>query len=123
MLFAHLYVEQLLLKCPVPMGVILHGWSVRAQHKVCAWGRSRGDFTLLCLCLGKCDLAFGLHHPYRAHTPAATKNYRSRGLMFFLSEVLLPPSPHWAALLGLPLCFPLNLPCFVTRLKLICDYF
>lgn len=46
------------------------------------------------LCLRKCDFASELYHPNGAHTPAATKNYRSSGLMFFLSRVLLPPLTH-----------------------------
>lgn len=51
-----------------------------------------------------------LHHPDGAHIPAATKNCRSSGLMFFLSKVFLPSSLQLAANLWFLLWFPLNIP-------------
>lgn len=72
-----------------------HGWAVRCGCSGLSLGQvKRGGCTPRVLRLGKCDFASAFHHPYGAHTPTATKNYRSGGLVFFLSRALLPPPPH-----------------------------
>lgn len=77
------------------MSIRSHGWAVRCECSGLYLGQvKRRNFTPLILYLGKCDFASVFRHPYRAHTPAATKNSRSGGLVFFPSRALLPPPPH-----------------------------